>query len=45
MTLAPGTYFFKDHASKRYVLVINGEKVGEVATKKEATKWWQDQSS
>jgi hypothetical protein len=41
MTFTPGTYFFKDKYSKAYVLVIDGEKVGEVATRKEANKWWE----
>lgn len=41
MSFTPGTYYFKDKYSKTYVLVLDGEKVGEVATRKEANKWWE----
>lgn len=39
------TYFCKDRYSGRYELFANDKKVGEVATRKEATKWWQDRQS
>lgn len=41
MQYAPGTYFCKDRYSQRYVLVVDGQRVGEVATRKEARKWWE----
>jgi hypothetical protein len=37
MKLAPGTYYFKD--GKIFVLVEDGERVGEVATRAEAKTW------
>lgn len=45
MTYSPGTYFTKDRYSKRFILILDGQKVGEVPTKKEATKWWQAHQS
>jgi hypothetical protein len=41
---APKTYFCKDRYSGGYELFANNKKVGEVATRKEATSWWQSQS-
>jgi hypothetical protein len=40
MTIAPGTYFAKDRYTGEYQLVRDGEVVGVVKTRKEATKWW-----
>ncbi len=37
MKLAPGTYYFKD--GKVFVLVLDGERVDEVATRAEAKAW------
>lgn len=40
MQLAPGTYFFKDRDSGLYLLILDGQRVGAVKTRREATKWW-----
>ena len=40
MSMMPGTYFAKDRYTGEYRLVLDGEVVGVVKTRKEATKWW-----
>jgi hypothetical protein len=38
-------HFYKDTYSKSFVLVLEGVRVGEVSTRKEATKWWKQAMS
>jgi limonene-1,2-epoxide hydrolase len=41
MTMAPGTYFAKDRYTGEYQLVLDGEVIETVKTRKEARKWWE----
>ena len=46
--IAPGTYYHKDWSvlrptSKAYILILDGVRVGEVKTRKEAEAWFRAQ--